>query len=201
MVHELNKTDAQKREHPDPHESSVPIPRTVIAIVSLLLIWAVAYIFMARPNDPPALGDRRTEADLMARAGGPGSAGGAVDGAQIFAAQCAACHQANGQGVPGVFPPLAGSEWVTAKPELIIDILLHGVTGKLTVKGNAYNGAMPAFGDKLSDAELAAVLSHIRTGFGNSAENIDAAAVKAQREASASRTTPWNGDDDLASRK
>ncbi|GAB3538018.1 hypothetical protein GCM10027343_02660 [Noviherbaspirillum agri] len=198
MIEHSQQLDAQKRENPDPHESSTPIPRRVIALVSLALLWAVGYIFTAQPDDAPALGDNRTHADLLATAG---SAAGAVDGAQIYAAQCAACHQASGAGLPGVFPPLAASEWVLGKEALLADILLHGISGKLTVNGTSYNGAMPAFGEKLGDAEIAAVLSHIRTSFGNAAGKIDASIVKAAREASKDRKSPWNGDEDLSSRK
>ncbi|HJV84268.1 MAG TPA: c-type cytochrome [Noviherbaspirillum sp.] len=198
MIQDINQADAQLREHPDPHESGTPVPRTVIAVVSLALLWAVGYIFMAHPSADPSLGDSRTSKELMAQAGG---GAGAVDGAQIFGAQCAACHQASGSGVPGVFPPLAGSEWVNGKDSLAANILLHGISGKLTVKGQAYQGAMPAFGDKLSDAQIAAVLSHVRTQFGNSAGKVDEAAVKAARESTKGRTTPWTGDDELAKLK
>ena len=196
MIQDNRKTAAQTRENPDPHESATPVPKTVIALICLTLLWAVGYIISARPNDAPELGDRRTTADLMPRAAGAGAAA-AIDGAQIFASQCAACHQANGAGLPGVFPPLAGSEWVQAKETLPANILLHGITGKLTVKGVAYNGQMPNFGDKMSDQEIAAVLSYARSSFGNSAGKVDAATVKEARAASADRHAPWNGDDDL----
>ncbi len=198
MIQDSRKADAQQRENPDPHEGNRPVPWHVLAIVALALSWAVGYIFLTHPNDDPALGDSRTRTDLMARTGGNA---GTADGAQIFAAQCAACHQATGAGLPGVFPPLAASEWVLAKEAVPINILLHGISGKLTVKDSAYNGAMPAFKDKLNDAEIAAVLTYIRSNFGNSAGKIEAAAVKAIREASKERTAPWNGDDELAKLK
>jgi len=201
MIEEIKKADAQQREHPEPHEGGTPVPRKVIVIVSIALIWAVGYIFMERPNDDPALGDSRTKTDLMAHAGGGTGSVGAVDGAQLFGAQCAACHQANGAGIPGVFPPLAGSERLTAKETLPVNILLHGISGKLTVKGASYNGAMPAFGEKMSDEQIAAVLSYARSNFGNGAGKIDAAMVKSTRDASKGRTTPWNGDDELAKLK
>ncbi|HEY0844439.1 MAG TPA: cytochrome c [Noviherbaspirillum sp.] len=194
MIQDTNIADAQKRENPDPHERNRPVPKRVILVVAAALIWAVGYIFLASPNDDPRLGDSRTLEDLTARAGG---GGGAVDGAQLYSAQCAACHQATGAGVPGVFPPLAGSEWVTGSEKLAINILLHGVSGKLTVKGTSYEGVMPAFREKLGDAELAALLTHIRTNFGNSAGKIDVAAVAAEREAGKDRTAPWNGDEEL----
>lgn len=198
MIEHSQQLDAQKREHPDPHESSTPIPRNVIVLVSLALLWAVGYIFTAQTGDSPALGDSRTKADLYASAG---ASSGAVDGAQIYAAQCAACHQATGAGLPGVFPPLTASEWVVGKEALLVNILLHGISGKLTVNGTSYNGAMPAFGEKMTDAEIAAVLSHIRSNFGNTAGKIDGAMVKATRDASKERKSPWNGDEELGTLK
>ncbi|MFD2273275.1 c-type cytochrome [Undibacterium arcticum] len=136
--------------------------KKVIVIIVLALSWAIGYILMAHPGDEAQWGDNRTKADLMAHSG---ASTGPVDGAQIYAAQCVACHQASGAGLPGVFPPLAGSEWVLAKESLPVNILLHGISGKLTVKGTAYTGTMPAFKDKLSDAEIAAVLTFVRANF------------------------------------
>jgi mono/diheme cytochrome c family protein len=69
------------------------------------------------------------------------------------------------------------------------------------VKGAAYNGMMPSFKDKLDDAELAALLTHIRSQFGNRAQAVDAKLVLDARSASADRTAPWKGDDELASFK
>src|SRR3546814_16988052 len=87
--------------------------------------------------------------------------------------------------LPGVFPPLANSEWVNGKASLTVQIVLHGVTGDLTVNGTHYNGHMPTFKDKLDDAQIAAVVSHIRGSFGNAASPVDAAMVKAARARSA----------------
>jgi len=190
--------DSQRRENPDPHEQGRPIPRLVLTVVALIVTWCVGYIIFTQRDDSPALGDRRTMATLVGKAAG---GGGAVDGAQLYAAQCVACHQATGAGLPGVFPPLAGSEWVTGSETVAADILLHGITGKLTVKGTVYNGQMPPFKDKLNDAEIAAVLTHIRTNFGNSAAKVSADTVKAAREASKDRKDPWTGDDDLGKLK
>ncbi len=103
-------------------------------------------------------------ADLRptAQAAAPGAA---VEVGASFAANCAACHQANGQGLPGVFPPLAGSEWVVGDPKVLANILLHGVSGKIEVAGQSFDGMMPAFA-QLSDAESAGVLTHIRSTWG-----------------------------------
>lgn len=193
---EQSQDAARQRENPDPHEKNRPVPKLVLAVVSLVLLWAIGYIVTTQRNDAPELGDNRTLATLE---GKPAGAGGSTvaDGAQLYSANCVACHQASGAGLPGVFPPLAGSEWVLAADKVPVNILLHGISGKLTVRDTAYNGQMPAFKDKLNDAEIAAVLNHVRANFGNGAPKIEAAAVKAEREASKERKDPWNGDEDL----
>lgn len=198
MADGSNKTDAQEREQPDPHEGNHPVPKFVIVLVTLAFSWAIYYIASSNLSSRPELGDHRTLADLAPQAG---SKSGAADGAQIFAAQCAACHQASGAGLPGVFPPLAGSEWVAGKGSVMAQILLHGISGSLTVKGAVYKGEMPVFKDKLNDAEIAAVLTYVRSSFGNTADKVDAALVKAEREASKDRKLPWNGDDELGKLK
>lgn len=196
---EQPKHDARARENPDPHERNKPVPRLVLAVVSAVLAWAIGYILLTQRNDAPELGDHRTLATLEGKAAG--APGGAVDGAQLYAANCVACHQAGGAGLPGVFPPLAGSEWVLAADKVPVNILLHGITGKLTVRDAAYNGQMPAFRDKLGDAEIAAVLSYVRASFGNGAGKIGADTVKAERDAGKERKDPWNGDDELGKLK
>jgi mono/diheme cytochrome c family protein len=103
---------------------------------------------------------------------------------------CMACHQATGLGIEGVYPPLAGSDWVTGSPDRVIRILLHGLKGPITVNGKQYGvAAMPAFGKvtgggyNWNDDRVAAVLTYIRQSWGNSAEPItpdQVAAVVAQ---------------------
>ncbi|HEV2643364.1 MAG TPA: cytochrome c, partial [Candidatus Elarobacter sp.] len=73
--------------------------------------------------------------------GGAGGATGAANGAELFT-RCAACHQANGQGMPGAYPALAGSEWLNGNPEVPIRIVLHGLQGPITVKVASFNSAM-----------------------------------------------------------
>lgn len=112
----------------------------------------------------------------------------AQSGASVYQ-QCQGCHQPTGAGIPGVFPPLAGHvpEILAAKGgrEYIIHVLLYGLTGEISVKGAKYNGAMPAFGQSLKDEEIAAVLNHISTSWGNKLpagqKAFTAAEVKAQR--------------------
>ena len=128
----------------------------------------------------------------------PAAAGTRIDGGAIFTSLCAACHQATGLGLPGVFPPLAGSEWVVGKADTVIAIVLHGVNGPIEVKGQTYQGAMPAFGATLGDAEIAAVLTHIRSQWGNAAAAIDTETVAAARARLADRSEPYAGGEELA---
>ncbi|MFD2377319.1 c-type cytochrome [Ottowia pentelensis] len=182
--------DAQRRESEDPEEAVRPMPVVVLLIAVVMALWGVVYILYSEPLDNSRFGDQRTLAELSGPA--PGAAGGKVDGAAIFAAQCVACRQATGKGLPGVFPPLDGSEWVHGEPRILANILLHGITGEIEVEGQKFNGQMPSF-HQLSDAELAAVASHIRSSWSNKSEAIEASVFEAERKAGASRTTPFEG--------
>lgn len=184
----------QRRENPEPHEQTGPIPTLLLVLVALLVAAGAAYIGTADIETPAVWGDGRQAAELAA---GPAPAAQAGDGAALFASRCAACHQASGQGVPGVFPPLAGSEWANGRDSTAAAIVLHGITGRLTVKGNVYNGAMPAFGDGLQDAQIAAVLTYVRRQWGNQAAPVSAATVAQARATHQARTAPFAGDQDL----
>jgi mono/diheme cytochrome c family protein len=110
----------------------------------------------------------------------------AVDGKSEFERQCSACHQAEGQGVAGAFPPLAGNPDLFRDRLFPVKVVLNGLSGALTVKGQAYSGVMPPF-DHLSDAEIAAVVNYVRGAWGNAAlrpagfAEIDAADVARAR--------------------
>jgi mono/diheme cytochrome c family protein len=98
-------------------------------------------------------------------------------GQKIYSANCSACHNANGSGTPGVFPPLASNPVVTGSPDKVIDAVKNGLTGETTVSGKSYNGSMPAWKGKLSDAEIADVITYIRSSWGNNAGAVTEAQV------------------------
>ena len=181
---------AQLREQADPSERSQPIPLLVAAITASMVLFGAAYILLSDPFGYSALGDRRTLADLRGAA-----AGAAVDGKQVFTANCVGCHQANGKGLSGVFPPLAGSEWVQGDEHVLANILLHGINGPITVTGQQFAGSMPSF-QKLRDEELAAVASYVRSNWSNQAQPLAAARFASERKASA-RSTPFQGEAEL----
>ena len=101
-------------------------------------------------------------------------------GAQAYANYCASCHKANGNGVPGTFPPLRNAEQVTGNKEALVRILLHGLSGEIKVKGERYDQEMPAFGF-LSDKEIAEVANYVRTQFGGQPGGVSPALVRSIR--------------------
>ena len=188
------KKQTRTSENADPHELNNPVPRVLLGLIAALVVWGVYYILSANPNSVAGLGDRRDPSTLVAAAPSENSA---IDGKQLFTTACQSCHQASGQGLPGVFPPLAGAEWVKGDPAVLAQIVLHGVSGPIKVAGAQYNSMMPPFGKQFSDAELAAVLSYIRDAWGNGAAAIEVAAIQAAREATKDKTTPWAGEAEL----
>jgi cytochrome c6 len=94
-----------------------------------------------------------------------------MDGKTLFAKNCAACHQASGKGIPGAFPALAGNAFVQGAPVDVATVLLKG------------RGGMPDFSGSLNDADIAQVLSYVRSSWGNGAAAITEQEVGAQRTA------------------
>ncbi len=103
----------------------------------------------------------------------------ASDGATIYQTNCSSCHQASGQGLAGTFPPLAGNPVVTGSVAPVIHIVKDGLTGQISVKGATYNGQMPAWGQTLSNGDIAAVLTYVRSAWGNSASAVTSGQVAA----------------------
>lgn len=175
----------QRRERDEPEELKSPIPRPLAVLSIALLAWGAWYYFQ-NVGYPIAAGDRRTAIVVS----------DTVDGSAVYAGNCVACHQANGQGLTGIFPPLAGTDWVLGSEERLVQILLHGINGQIDVLGVSYNGVMPAFA-QLSDAELAAVLTHIRSSWGNDASAISAELIAEERGRYPEDRGPWNGGEEL----
>lgn len=98
------------------------------------------------------------------------------DGEAIYKKHCAACHQMDGSGVIGQFPPLTNTKWVNGDKEDLIYIMLNGLTGELKVKGVVYNSIMAPY-DFMSDQQIADVLSYVRKEFGTGAGPVTKAEV------------------------
>jgi mono/diheme cytochrome c family protein len=124
-----------------------------------------------------------------------------VLGQKEFQNICITCHQATGMGMPGVYPPLAGSEWVNGSPERVIRIVLYGLKGEIHVEGHAFAAAaMPVFGQEpgsaynWSDDKIAAVLTYIRQAFGNKSGPITTEQVDAVKQAVGTRAEMSEAD-------
>jgi mono/diheme cytochrome c family protein len=184
------------RERAEPCDGYEPIPLWLITLFFGIIFWAGLYLayfsggFRADIFNP----------DRVAWAGGgttkpEGPVDPKVLGKRVFTQNCVVCHQTTGLGVAGQFPPLVGSEWVVGGDwhgdNHLVKILLLGLQGPVQVKGAAYNNAMPPWA-QLSDEQISAVLTYIRSEWGNSAPAISTDYVKKIREATTGQTEPWS---------
>ena len=94
-------------------------------------------------------------------------------GKKVYDQYCLVCHQVDGQGVPNAFPPLSQTEYVIGDTDRLIGIVLNGLSGEIEVNGVVYNGVMVPH-NFLSDQEVAAVITYVRSNFGNSAPAVTA---------------------------
>jgi len=123
----------------------------------------------------------RSEQGAPSSGGGANaSSGAAAAGQTVYQQNCSSCHGANGQGMPGTFPPLAGNPMVTGDPKKVIKVVGNGLTGPIEVGGTKYNGQMPAWKASLSDKDIANVVTFVRTSLGsNHATAVTESDVKA----------------------
>jgi mono/diheme cytochrome c family protein len=180
------------REKSEPRDGYQPIPMWLLLPAFALLMWGGWYLgefsadFRADRYDGPTA--FATSGRILSRSSPP-QLDPMVVGKRIYNS-CAACHQANGEGVAGRFPPLADSEWVKGDPRILSRILLQGIEGPMTVRGVRYEGLMPAW-PNLSDRDVAAVLTYIRGSWNNDAAAVPPELVADVRAVVGSRTRPW----------
>jgi cytochrome c oxidase cbb3-type subunit 2 len=114
-------------------------------------------------------------------AAAPAAGHDAAKGASLYTANCSACHQANGEGLPGAFPPLKGNDAVNDDDATThIHVVLHGLQAT-QVGGVVYGGVMPPFAATLNDAEVADIIDYERSSWGNHGKPTVAAQVAAER--------------------
>ena len=128
-----------------------------------------------------------------------GEAGLAQQGMLVYnKPTCVACHQADGKGTPGQFPPLIQTDWILEpEPGRIIRAVLYGLNGPIEVKGQNYNGAMVPWKDSLTDEEIAAVLTYVRQNpaWGNHAPEVKPERVKAVRDKTKGRNQSYTPEE------
>ncbi|WP_350016003.1 copper-containing nitrite reductase [Rhodanobacter sp. IGA1.0] len=110
-------------------------------------------------------------------------------GKQLFTGTCSVCHQANGEGLANVFPPLAKSDFLAADPKRAMTIVTHGLTGKVTVNGHEYDSVMPPM-SQLNDDEVANILTYVLNSWGNPGGQISKEEVAKARAAAPATAAP-----------
>lgn len=173
------------------------LPTAFVLLVALILCLAGIYL----DRNSADFSETAYNEDLRGLAPAS-SAPKAVDmvafGKKQYLSTCSTCHQPTGLGLPGTYPPLAGSEWAQGSQERVIRIVLFGLTGPIKVAGQDFPGTtvMPSFGKvpgsgyNWRDDQIAAVLTYVRQEWGNKASAITTEKV-AEIRSKVNRTQPW----------
>ena len=194
---------ADPLEHIEPGETQRPIPLWLVVFIGGFFAWGGFYVqrysggyqALVYNEDASGLGLASTNAAPI------------VDpyslGKRLFADTCAKCHQPDGQGLPGQYPPLVGSEWVLAQgPARMIRIVLDAVQGPITVKGLPYNSSMTPWRDVLTDQQIAGLITYVRTQkeWAHNASAVTPEEVGAIRKKTKDRSAlgPWTAAELLA---
>ena len=174
-----------------PRTDNRPIPGWLFAVIGVGIFWSGAYLFSYSGGFAADVFDYKPKYGAQATAA-VGPPDPKVLGKKLFSANCVTCHQANGQGQPGQFPPLAGSEFVVGDASnRLIAIVLKGLQGPVQVKGQGFNNAMQPWEGQYTDQQIAAILSYVRSDWGNNAPEIPPEAVKAMRDELKNRKDQW----------
>ena len=182
------------REKPEPTEGYSPLPLMLLGLMSALILFSAIYLGRYSGGFDPLVYDERILPGMLEGGVAPVAQDPKIIGKRVFA-NCIACHQTTGQGLPGAYPPLAGSEWAMGPEDRIIRIVLNGLSGPITVKSTSFNNSMPAFGPQLRDEQIADVLTYVRSEWGNNAPVVSPDKVKEIRAAVAARTGPWSPEE------
>lgn len=189
-VNRMHAAIVREQQEPEDGFEALPTP-WLLCMLGLALICG--WYFGAYTADFSAT---RLDGEVIADASGQNTQTQAplaldpkIVGKRIYT-NCMACHQADGSGVVGQFPPLAQSEWVLGDPDALARILLHGLQGGLEVLGQHYDGVMPAW-QRLSDEDIAAVLTYIRGAFGNTASAVEPALIAKRRQEDGPTQRSW----------
>lgn len=192
---------AVKREHSDQAPGREPAPMWVLFLFMIVAIIAGGQLGpmtggfrfdVSNPFNSGKLGGEDPRPGQEGEGAGADPFQIAMKKGSSGYAVCGGCHQGNGAGIAGQYPPLAGSEWVLGGTERLIRVVQHGLTGQVTVKGQNYNfpGGMQGFGAAMSAGDLANVLTYIRNTWGNEGTMVTKEMVEKVR-ADEARTTQW----------
>lgn len=161
----------------EPYEEHYGVPLPVLWIAIALAIWGALMLYQTSQDTIFAREERAEE-----KVEEVGTLRG--DGHDLFLANCSTCHQANGLGIRGAVPPLAGSEFVGTGPDTVARILLRGIDGPIAVEGRRFDGHMPSFASVLPDGEIRQIANYVTTTFGAGSGDISVDDVAKLRLAS-----------------
>ena len=200
MSAKVNQSVPLSAEAAEPKAGQVAVPVWLLVLLFLVLYGGMVYFdrnsgwFSAQVYAP-----YRSLQEVEAFQPVTGAPGLMQLGLQVYnKPTCVACHQANGKGVPGQFPPLIRTDWVLEpEPGRIIRAVLDGLSGPIQVEGQSYNGAMVPWRGALTDEEIAAVLTYVRQNpeWGNNAPAVKPERVKEVREKTKSRNQPYSPEE------
>ena len=197
---------AIQREKREPRVGAEPLSIWLIAVYGLAVFFGGAYLGRYSGNfSGEALDPYGGEPRVAKKGGGPQGAEQVAEltprdrGKKIFAANCQTCHQANGLGVAGQYPPLAGSEFTTGGSRRPGMIVLKGLQGPVTVKGQKFGSAVMQPWDKtLTDQKIADVLTYERSEWGNNASPVTAEQIAGLRKELANHPESFTEHDLMA---
>ena len=189
-----NQLQQQKPEKPDGYSR---FPLVILGIMCMAIYLGALYLAhhaanfdgtVYNENQPPSKGAVEAAPVITP----------AMLGKRLFTANCIACHQTTGLGIPGVYPPLAGSDWAQGPEDRVIRIVLNGLSGPVKVSGKDFNNVMTPFGTILKDEQIAQILTYVRSEWGNNAPAVTPEAVAKIRADTASRSVQWTAPELLA---
>ncbi len=188
----LDAHEAILGKHPDDGGRYRLLPIAILFTLSGLILFAGTYMNRYTGHYSPLIFNENSKPTSLTAAAP--KADPMVVGKAAFASVCITCHQPTGMGMPGIYPPLNGSEWVNGSPDRVIRIVLYGLKGDIHVTGKMFNAAaMPSFGKvpnsayNWSDEKIAAVLTFVRQNWDNKAGPVTADQVTAIHNAVGNR--------------
>lgn len=121
-----------------------------------------------------------------------------LNGKGLYSQNCASCHGENGQGLGNSFPPVTNTKWITGDKSVPVRVIRDGLAGKIDVRGSSYDGNMPAFKARLSNAEIAAILNYLRDQSEGDHPQVTQDEIIEIGNRNSNRTAPWSPEELIA---
>lgn len=194
---------ADPLEHIEPGEAERPISLAYVIFLCAFFAWGGYYTQRYSSGYTAQAYDENAYGPGSAKTNAPVQIDPYAQGKRLYADTCAKCHQLDGLGVAGQYPPLAGSEWVLSPgPARMIRIVLDAVQGPIKVKGVEFNNTMTPWRDTMTDQQIASIITYVRTqkDWGHTASPVTPEEVAAIRKKTKERSAagPWNVSELLA---